>query len=46
MLGPELYLAPDTVAHTLPWRQQDNRLYLALDIDHKPWVFNLGLGVG
>lgn len=45
-LGPELYLAPGTLARSLPWRQQDNRLYLALDIDRKPWVFNLGLGRG
>ncbi len=45
-LGPELYAAPGSLARTLPWRQQDNRLYLALDLDRKPWVMNLGLGRG
>ena len=45
-IGPELYLAPGTLARTLPWRQQDNRLYLAADVNHKPWVFNLGIGRG
>ena len=45
-LGTELYAAPGTLAHTLPWRQQDNRLFVALDVDRKPWVFNLGIGRG
>ena len=31
---------------TLPWRELDNRLYVALDVGHKPCVFNLGLGRG
>jgi len=30
----------------LPSAEQDHTLYAALDIDLKPWVFNVGLGRG
>lgn len=44
--GVEYYTAPGEVGRSLPWQQQDNRLYLALDVDRKPWVFNVGIGRG
>ena len=44
--GFEYYAAPGNWRHTLPWQQQDNRLYLAFDVDRDPWVFNVGLGHG
>lgn len=42
--GAELYLAPGALGRSLPWQQQDNRLFATLDVDRKPWVFNLGIG--
>jgi hypothetical protein len=42
--GVELYLAPGALGRRLPWQQQDNRLYLALDVDRKPWAFNIAIG--
>ena len=44
--GLEVYSASGPLGRRLPWQQQDNRAYLALDLDRKPWVFNLGLGRG
>jgi hypothetical protein len=44
--GVEYYAAPGALGRTLPWQQQDQRIYLALDVDRKPWVFNVGIGRG
>ena len=44
--GVEYYRTSGPLARSLPWRQQDNRIYLALDVDREPWSFNVGLGYG
>ena len=44
--GLEAYADTGPLGHRLPWQQQDNRLFLALDVDRKPWVFNVGVGRG
>lgn len=44
--GFEYYSSTGKLGQALPWDQQDNRLYLALDVDMKPWVFNVGIGRG
>lgn len=44
--GVEYYRTSGPLARSLPWQQQDNRIYLALDIDHEPWAFNIGVGYG
>jgi hypothetical protein len=44
--GLEYYTDPGAVGRRLPWQQQDNRLFAALDVDAKPWVFNLAVGRG
>lgn len=44
--GVEYYRASGPLARSLPWQQQDNRIYLALDVDREPWSFNIGLGYG
>jgi hypothetical protein len=44
--GLEFYTDTGPLGRRLPWQQQDNRLYLALDIDRKPWVLNLAIGRG
>lgn len=44
--GIEAYSGRGELGHPLPWQQQDNRLFLALDVDRGPWVFNVGLGYG
>ena len=44
--GLEAYSDTGPLGHRLPWQQQDNRLFLALDVDSKPWVFSFGVGLG
>jgi hypothetical protein len=44
--GVEAYSGRGELGHALPWQQQDNRVFLALDVDRSPWVFNVGLGYG
>ena len=44
--GIEAYSGRGKLGHTLPWQQQDNRIFLAVDVDRGPWVFNAGLGYG
>jgi hypothetical protein len=44
--GLELYSGLGPIGRSLPWQQQDQRLFMALDVDRKPWVFNLGVGRG
>jgi len=46
MAGFEYYMSAGPLGQPLPWEQQDNRLYVALDVDRAPWVFNLALGRG
>lgn len=44
--GLELYSDSGPLGRPLPWQMQDNRVFVALDIDRKPWVLNLGVGRG
>jgi len=44
--GPEYYADFGQLGRALPSAAQDHRLFAALDIDLKPWVFNVGLGRG
>ncbi len=44
--GFEYYADTGPLGRRLPWGEQDRRLYLALDVDRGPWVFNLGVGRG
>jgi hypothetical protein len=46
MFGPEYYADFGRLGRALPRAEQDHALYAALDIDLKPWVFNVGLGRG
>ena len=45
-LGAEYYDSPGKLAHFLPRDQQDHMLFLAVDVDRKPWIFNIGIGRG
>jgi hypothetical protein len=45
-LGAEYYAELGKVNHLLPHAEQAHTLYLALDYERKPWVFNLGVGRG
>lgn len=45
-LGLEYYADRGQVGRTLPWQEQDNKLFYVIDVDRKPWVFNFGLGKG
>lgn len=42
--GAEWYAGTGPVGRPLPRSEQDQRLFLALDVDRKPWFVNLGLG--
>ena len=42
--GLEYYDAIGKLAHRLPHGEQDETLYLALDIDRKPFIVNVGIG--
>ena len=44
--GPEYYAGYGPLGRALPSVAQDHTLYAALDVDLKPWVFNVGLGRG
>jgi hypothetical protein len=44
--GVETYSGLGAAGRTLPWREQDQRVFLALDVDRAPWVFNVGVGYG
>jgi hypothetical protein len=44
--GLELHSGLGPLGRSLPWQQQDQRLFVAVDVDRKPWVFNLGVGRG
>ena len=45
-LGLEYYRDVGKLGRSPPIDQQDHVLYLALDVDRKPWVFNIGIGRG
>jgi hypothetical protein len=44
--GFELYNGLGPFGRPVAYQQQDNRLFLALDVDRAPWVFNFGVGYG
>jgi hypothetical protein len=44
--GVEYHAAPGSWGRTQGWQQQDQRVYLTLDVDRKPFVFNVGVGRG
>jgi hypothetical protein len=45
-LGGEYYAEVGKLGDHLPANQQDHRLFVAVDVDRKPWVFNFGVGRG
>lgn len=45
-LGVEYYAGLGKLNHQLPQPLQEHTLYLVMDYDHKPWVFNVGIGRG
>lgn len=44
--GLELYLEHGPLNHFTPSQEQNRRLFLTLDVDHAPFVFNVGIGRG
>ena len=45
-LGAEYYANLGKLNHFLPRASQSHTLYVALDVDRKPWVLNFGIGRG
>lgn len=45
-MGLEYYTGLGELGRTLPWAEQDNKVFVVFDIDRHPWVFNLGIGHG
>jgi hypothetical protein len=45
-LGVEYYLDLGQITQLLPYAQQSHMLFIAADIDLKPWAFNFGVGRG
>ena len=45
-LGAEYYNGLGKLNDRLPGDQQERSLFFVLDVDRKPWVFNLGIGHG
>jgi len=45
-LGIEFYDSIGKLAHPLPSDMQEHTLYVTLDVDRKPWIFNVGVGRG
>lgn len=45
-LGPEYYAGFGPVGRATAFAEQDHALYLALDVDRAPWIFNVGVGRG
>ena len=46
MAGAEYYAGLGPANDLLPRSEQEHSLYLALDVDRAPWVFNFGVGRG
>ncbi|NDU85479.1 MAG: hypothetical protein G3H99_02585 [Ferrovum sp.] len=44
--GFEYYTELGTMTNLFPYSQQNNVLFAAMDVNMKPWVFNLGVGRG
>ncbi|MDE1990702.1 MAG: hypothetical protein KGI82_09565 [Betaproteobacteria bacterium] len=44
--GFEYYGDVGSINGPLPFAQQNHVLFLALDVDRKPWIFNVGIGRG
>ena len=44
MMGVEYYAEVGQFSSLLPYSRQSHTLFLAVDVDRKPFVFNLGLG--
>jgi hypothetical protein len=44
--GLELYIDHGLLNHPSPLREQNQRLFLTLDVDQAPFVFNVGIGHG
>ena len=45
-VGPEYYMELGPVGRPLAHDEQSHSLYLAIDVDRAPWVFNFGVGRG
>ena len=45
-LGMEYYSDLGKINNRLPRAQQSHTLYIALDVEHKSWGFNVGIGQG
>lgn len=45
-LGLEYYRGVGRLGRALPFDQQDHTVYLTLDLERKPWSFNIGIGRG
>jgi hypothetical protein len=45
-VGFEHYAGIGKLAHPFPRNEQEHTLYLTLDVDRKPWIFNVGIGRG
>jgi hypothetical protein len=45
-LGVEYYAGMGKLGNNLPRDMQDRALYLTVDVDRAPWVFNFGIGKG
>jgi len=45
-IGPEYYMELGKVGRALAHDEQSHSLYLAIDVDRAPWVFNFGIGRG
>ncbi|HUI99045.1 MAG TPA: hypothetical protein VLY46_02365 [Usitatibacter sp.] len=45
-VGPEYYMELGKVGRALPYEEQSHSLYIAVDVDRAPWVFNFGIGRG
>ncbi|GAC1524763.1 MAG: hypothetical protein NVS2B4_00090 [Ramlibacter sp.] len=44
--GVETYSQMGPIGRPLPWMEQDQKVFLVLDVDRAPWVFNIGIGHG
>jgi hypothetical protein len=44
--GFEYYTELGKLAHILPGAEQAQTLYLVMDVDRAPWIFNVGVGHG
>lgn len=45
-LGMEYYTERGPIGQPLPWQAQENKIFLVMDYDRKPWNLNVGIGHG